>query len=171
MTLLTAAREPRIVDQDDQDIGFIFRRSRIHHDGPVGHRIPDRATGDSREGGITEGQYGSVGIEFAGCFGKCAAQVAQGVPRHLDARLRLGVRKDSLGGEEIAFGNEREYRRRPRLQLVADAALQATLDPMLGEPADNPPGCGPDRHGCQERWSRQTDEDADTATPTGTSAA
>jgi hypothetical protein len=98
-------------------------------------------------------------------LGEGALQPAKAVLVHRRDGLGRRAGERLLGGETIVFVDDGDDRRRARLELLAEPRLEAALDLVLGELADDAAGRRADCRRGEQRRRRQADQDADAAAP------
>ena len=159
------AAEAGVVDEDEQHVGRVFRRLGSGDEGPVRRRVGDRPAGGAAEGLVRDRQHGAVGGELARRLGERVLQPAQAVLVHRGDRLGRRAGERLLGDEPVGLRDDGDDRRRARLELVAQAGLEAAVDLVLGELADDAAGGRADGRRGQQRRRGQADQDAHAAAP------
>ena len=142
--------------------GATFGRLRAGDEAPVRDRLvhgaPDRPT----EFAVGNRQHGAIGIELARGFG-------QGILETFIVTVATDLAGESAmacsAARRSSLADDGEDGRHARLELLAEATLDAALQLVLGELADQRAGRSAHDHRGQHRRGDQTDEETDAAAP------
>ena len=161
--------EARVVDEHDQHVGRLLGRRRAGDEGPVDGRLVDRPSCDPPKDSVGDRQHGAIRVELTCGFGEGIFQVSDA--RHGGYRLGEGLGERLLGCQAAVVVDDGHDGGRARLELLAEAALQAATDFVRREFPQECAAGSTDDGGRQQGRSSQPDRDADAAAPTHTLAA
>ena len=142
----------RVVDEDDQHVGRVLWRLRPGDDRPVGHRLVDRAADRAAEGPVGDRQHRAVGAELVGGFCQGVLELLQAIFVHLGHRLGGRVGERLFGNQPIIAHDDGDDDRRAWLELIAEAFLDAAIELVLGELADQATCCRTNNDRSEQRW-------------------
>ena len=157
--------ETGVVDQDNQHVWCVIWRLRPGYNCPIGHRLIDGTADGPAEGSVGDRQGRTIRAELAGSFCQGILELLQAIFIHLGNRLRGRVGERPFGGQPIIALDHREDGRRAWLELIAEAFLNAAIELVLGELADQGTCCRADGDRSKQRWREEADHEANTSTP------
>ena len=144
--------ETGVVDQDDQHVRCVLGRLRPGDDRPVGHRLVHCAPDRPAEGPIGDRQDRTVGAELAGSFCQGVLELLQAIFVHLGNRLRGRVGERLFGNQPIIAHDDGDDGRRTRFELITETFLEAAIELVLGELADQATCCRTHNDRSEQRW-------------------
>ena len=114
---------------------------------------------------VRDRQHRAVRAELTRRLGQRGLQLTQALLAHGGDRLGRRTAQGLLGGQPVLGVDHGHDDRGARLQLVAEAMLDAALHLVPGEPAGQGTGRPADHDGGQHRRREQADDQADAAAP------
>lgn len=142
-----------------------LRRLRPGDHRPVRYRPLDRPPDRPAETAIGDGQCRAVRTELARRLRQGILELTEAVPGQRGDRLRRRPGERPLRGQPVIVVDDRDDHRGARPELVTDLVLNAAVQPVPGELADQAAGRRADEHGPEQGRGEQADRDADAAAP------
>ncbi len=157
--------EPGVVDQHNQHVRGVLGRLRPGDHRPVRNRLADRAPHRPAEAAVGDRQHRAVRAELARCLRQGGLQLPQALLAHRGDRLRQRTGQCPLGGQPVIAVDHRDDDRGARGELVTKALLDAAVDLVLSELADQAAHRAADGNRCEQRRREQAHHQADATAP------
>ena len=142
----------RVVDEDDQHVGRVLWRFRPRDDRPVGHRLVNSVADRAAEGPVGDRQDSAVRAELEGSFCQGILELLQTIFVHLGHRLGGRVGKRLFGNQPVIAHDDGDDDRCTRFELIAEAFLEAAIELVLRELADQATCCCTNNDRSEQRW-------------------
>ena len=161
------AAETGVVDHDYEHVGCAFGSRRPRDEGPVGRRLIEGVTCHAAERAVRYRQYRAVRGELAHRLGKRGLELLHAALLGLRDRLGRGAGQRLLDRKPLIVIEHHDDAGRSQRQILADLVVDAALEFVVDEFADDRSAGGPHRDRGEQRRGEQADEYADASAPSG----